>query len=74
MFLGRDAGEGLEPVRVVRGPLFNRPFLHGMGNNVRNLEIERLAVLDGPHELLVRCGRQTLLHGVLVEHHRSVDF
>ena len=74
MLLGRDAGKRLEPVRVVRGSLFDRPFLHSVGNDVRNLEVERLAVLDGPHELLVRCGRQTLLHGVLVEHHRSVDF
>ncbi len=58
MLFGRDAREGLEPVRVMRGAVLNRPFLHGVGNDVRNFEIERLAVLDGFRELLVRCGRQ----------------
>ena len=74
MLFGSNAGEWLEPMRIVRGTLFNRPFLHGVGNNVRNFEVERLSALNSLHELLVRCGRQTLLHGVLIEDHRSVDF
>ena len=73
MLLGRDAGQRLEPVRVVRGALLDCPFLHGVGNHIGHLEVQRLTLLDGLHQVFVRCRWQPLLHRVLVEHHRAVD-
>ena len=73
VLLGGDAGKGLEPMRIVRGSLFNGPFLHGMGDDVGDLKVQRLALLDGLHQVFVRCRWQSLLHRVLVEHHRAVD-
>ena len=73
VLLGGDAGKGLEPMRVVRSSLFNGPFLHGMGDDVGDLKVQRLALLDGLHQVFVRCRWQSLLHRVLVEHHRAVD-
>ena len=73
VLLGGDAGKRLEPVRVVRGALLDGPFLHGMGDDVGDLKVQRLALLDGPHQVFVRCRWQSLLHRVLVKHHRAVD-
>ncbi len=73
VLLGGDARERLEPVRVMRGALLDRPFLHGVGYDVRDLYVERVAVLDGPHQLLVGCRWEALVHRMLVEHHLAVD-
>ena len=72
VLLGRDAGERLEPVREVRGALLDGPFLHGMRYDVGHLYLQRLALLHGFEQALVRRRGQTLLHRVLVEHHRAV--
>ncbi len=74
MFLGRDARKRLEPVRVVRGAIRDRPFLHGVGDDVRHLDVERLAFLDGLCQRLVCGGRQQFLHRMIVEHERAVLF
>ena len=67
MLLARDAGEGLEPVGVVRGALFNGPFLHGVGDDVGNLDVEGLALLERPHECFVGHLGELLLHDLLAE-------
>ena len=73
VLLRRDAGERLEPVRVVRGALLDGPFLHGVRHHVGHLYVEGLALLDGSEQALVRRGRESFLHRVLVEHHGTVD-
>ena len=72
VLLARDARKRLEPVRVMRGAICNRPFLHGVRHHVGNLDVERLALLDRLRKRLVRCRRQQLLHRVVVEHERAV--
>ena len=74
VFLGGDAGERLEPMRVVRRALLDGPFLHRMRHDVGNFDVERLSPLDGAHERLVRDGWQPFGHNVLVEYERAVDF
>ena len=67
VLLARDAGEGLEPVGVVRGALLNGPFLHSMGDDVGHLDVEGLALLKRPHERLVGHLGELLLHDLLAE-------
>ena len=62
MFLGRDARERLEPVRVVGGTLLERPLLHRVGDLVGDIEVEGLALLDDARELLVRGLGQPITH------------
>ncbi len=68
VLLARDARERLEPVRVVRGPVEQRPFLHGVRHGVGHVQVERLALLDGRGELLVHIFRKPALHDVFGEH------
>ena len=72
MLLGRDAGERLEPVRVVRGALLERPLLHGVGDLVGDVEVEGLALLDDLRELLVRRLGETFLHDLVGEQQAAV--
>ena len=72
VLLGRDARERLEPVRVVRGTLLERPLLHGVGNLVGDVEVECLALLDDAGELLVGGLGQTLAHDGVAEHQAAV--
>ena len=44
MLLGGDAGHRLEPVREVRGALFDRPVFHGIGHDARGIVIKTLAL------------------------------
>ena len=73
VLLRRNARKRLEPMREVRSALLHSPFLHGVSHDVRNLDFERLALFDGLEQAFVRCGRQSLLHRMLVEHHRAID-
>ena len=68
VLLGRDAGERLEPVRVVRGAVLDRPILHRRGDGVGDRGVERLAVRDRPAQRLVRGLRQPRLLFGVVEH------
>lgn len=68
-----DARKRLEPVRIMRGTVFDRPFLHGVRDHVRHLDIERLSLFDRFREVLVRLGWETLLHDVVVEDQGSED-
>ncbi len=74
VLLGGDAGEGLEPVGIMGGTLFDGPVLHNAGHNVRHIQIKGLALVDGCLQALVGGAGQTLLHNVLVEYHGAVDF
>jgi hypothetical protein len=43
MLLGAGAGEGLEPVGIVRGPLAGGPFLHAAGHLIGQLPVDPCA-------------------------------
>lgn len=72
MLLGGNARQRLEPVREMRGALRHRPFLHGMGNRIGDVQVEGLALLDGVAELLVDVGRQVLFHDTVGKDHGTV--
>ena len=74
MLLGSNACQRLKPVTIMSGTLLDGPFLHGVGHDVRYLDLEGLALFHGFDQALVRGRRQTLLHRMLVEYHRAVDF
>ena len=67
MLLGRDTRERLEPVRVMRGTLLERPLFHSVGHLVGDVEVERLALLDNARELLVRGLGQPITHDGVAE-------
>ncbi len=73
VLLGGDARQRLEPVGVVGGALLDGPLLHGVGDDVGHVLVQRRALLDGLHQLLVGGLGQTLAHDVLVEHHGAVQ-
>ena len=73
MLLARYTRKRLEPVREVGRTVFDGPFLHGMRYHVGNFQVERFAIVDGAHELLIGCLRQTLFHHTLVKNHRAVN-
>jgi hypothetical protein len=53
VLLGGQAGQRLEPVRVVRGAVLEGPVLHGGGDGVGQGGVERLAVLERALQALV---------------------
>ena len=71
VLFGGDAGHRLEPVRVVRRALFDRPVLQRAGDRVGGRGVERIAVLDGGAERAVDRLRQTRLLDLIVEHERA---
>ena len=73
MLLARYARKRLEPVREVGRTVFDGPFLHSVRYYVGNFQVERFAIVDGAHELLIGCLRQALFHHALVEDHGPVN-
>ena len=66
VFLRGDAGQRLEPVRVMRRAVFDRPFLHRFRNRVSGREVERFGVRDGPPQRVIHVFRKAgLLHRVV---------
>ena len=68
VLLGGDAGERLEPVRVVRRAVLDRPVLHRARHFVGDRQIERFAVGDGAAQGLIHRLRQPRLLHLVVEH------
>ena len=52
VLLGGQAGQRLEPVRVVGGALLHRPLAHRLGDRVGQLRVERVAGLQRRGQLL----------------------
>ena len=69
VLLGSNARKRLEPVRVVRGALGDGPDLHGVGNGVGHIQVERLTVLEGCSKALPNVLGEVVLHDFLREHH-----
>jgi hypothetical protein len=74
VLFGRDAGHGLEPVRVMSRALLHRPVLHGVGDNVRYWHVELSAFGYAFFKSLVGVLRETLLHDLVVEDHAAEQF
>ena len=74
VLFGRDAGHGLEPVRVVGRALGNRPILHRIGHDVCHRWVKRGALRDCAFERLEHVLWQTFLHHRFVEHHTAEQF
>ena len=68
VLFGGDAGQRLEPVRVVRRAVLDRPFLHRRRDRVRDRGVERIAVRDRPPQRLIHRLRQARLLHAVVEH------
>ena len=69
VLLGSNARKRLEPVRVVRRALGDGPDLHGMGNGVGHIQVERLTALEGCSKTLPNVLGEVVLHDFLREHH-----
>ncbi len=52
LFCGRT-GHWLKPVRKVRCALLNRPFFHGVGNDIGRLGIEGFVLVDRLHQFFI---------------------
>ena len=73
VFFGGNTGHRLEPVRVVRRTVFNRPVLHRVCNCIRNSDVEVLAVVDRLAQGFVNVLRETLTHDAVVEDHAGEE-
>ena len=68
MLFRRNACQRLEPVRIVRRTLFNRPFHHGFGNDIGSSHRDLSPILLDIHNLLLDLTRQALAHDSLAEY------
>ena len=73
VLLCRGAGHRHEPVRVVRGPLRQRPLLHPVGDRVDDGRVKRLVPVDGAPELPEDRRGEVLALGHFVEDVLAVD-
>ena len=73
VLLGGKARQRLEPVRVVRRAVFDRPVLHRVRDRVGHVLVELRAVLDGLVQALVDGLRQAATHDLVVEDKAPVD-
>ena len=64
----RDTGHRLEPVGIMGGTVFQRPFLHRMSHYIRNIQVKRLAFLNRLFQRLIGTLGQTFLHRRIVEY------
>ena len=68
MLLGGDAGERLEPVGVVGRPVLDGPFLHRLGDGIRNRGLQLVAFGHHFPHALVDGLRQALPHHAVAEY------
>ena len=71
MLFGRNAGEGLEPVRVMRCAVGNRPILHCGRNRIGNADVQLRPFINGPPQGLIHLCRQVRLHHPVIKHEAS---
>ena len=73
VLFGRQAGHGLEPVGVVRGPLADGPVLHGTGHGIRDVRVKAFTAGDGGLQRAEHGLGQTLLQDVEGENVTTED-
>ncbi len=74
VFLGRQAGQGVEPMGVVGSSVRQGPLAHALGHLVGDRSVQGLAFFRGRAKFLVNLLRQMLLLGRVVKHEGPVDF
>ena len=73
VLLRGDASHGLEPVGVVRGTFFHRPGLHGAGDLLRDLRVQRLVVGRRLFQSVVGLIGESLMHDFVREQKAAED-
>ena len=71
VLLCRYTRQRLEPMRIVRSTLFDRPVLHGVGHNVGHRCINRSSRGNRFGQRFIYFLRQAFSHDFIVEHHTS---
>ena len=66
-FSAVEAGEGLEPVGVVRGAVLDGPILHRVGDGLGDRGVERIAETDGAEDAAEDFLGESLAHDALAE-------
>ena len=74
MLFRRNPCHWLKPVRIMGCAALNRPILHCIGNNIRNLGIEHFPTFNGIFQFLVNLFRQMLTHHCIVEYIHPKNF
>ena len=74
VLLGGDAGQRLEPVRVVRRAVLDRPLLHRGRDRVGDRDVERLAVRHRAAQRVINRLGETRLLDFVVEHEAAERF
>ena len=67
----RDSRHRLKPVRKMRGPFFNGPILHRVGDHTGDLLVKGRALADCQPQRLINIPGQPFLHDGLVKHHAA---
>ena len=67
MLLSRAIGQRLEPVRIVGHSLFQSPHAHTRRHVIRDLAVDRYAVINRIGEGLIGLFREILLHRLPIE-------
>ena len=73
VLLRGDAGHGLEPVGVVRGTFFYCPGLHGTGDLLRDLRVQRLVVGRRLFQGIIGLVGESLMHDFVREQKAAED-
>ena len=74
MLFRRASVEGLEPVGVMAGALFQSPRHHGLGHFIGNVRVQLFVLADGSQQFLVDGTGQVVAHGLHVEDILTVNF
>ena len=74
MLFRSDACHRLEPMRKMRGALFDGPVLHCVCNHVCNGDIQLFAVLHRLSHCLIRFFGEPLSHHAVIEYHAAEFF
>ena len=73
MLLRRHSCQRLEPVRIMGGSLFDRPFLHLVSDHVRCCQIQLFSFFDGFLQISVYLFGQAFLHDSVIKNILAKD-
>ena len=68
MFLGGDAGERLEPMRVVGRPVFDSPGFHGLSNRICGVAFQFIAFGHALFDAPIDGVRKAFPHHAIAEY------
>ena len=72
MFLSSETGHRLEPVSVVSGTVFYRPFFHGNGYRVSYVQLQMSSIFDCFAKGFIHILRQFVTHYLIVKNKASI--